>query len=66
MLPLSVKAQGLDAALDSFFNDYLGWFAGFIFTSVPVGGTAFPLVAGWLLVAAIVFTFYLGFIQERR
>ncbi len=33
------QAQGIDAAIDKFFNDYLGWFANLIFTSVPVAGT---------------------------
>jgi len=60
------SAQGIDAAVDKFFNDYLGWFASLIFTSVPLGGTSFPLIAGWLLVAAIVFTLYFGFLQFRR
>jgi alanine or glycine:cation symporter, AGCS family len=59
-------AQGVDAAVDKFFNDYLGWFAGLIFTSVPVGGTTFPLIAGWLLAAALIFTLYFGFIQFRK
>ncbi len=62
----SASAQGIDAAVDKFFNDYLGWFAALIFTSVPVGGTAFPLIAGWLLVAALVFTLYFGFLQFRK
>ena len=62
----SARAQGIDAAIDGFFNDYLGWFARLIFTAVPLGGTAFPLIAGWLLVAALVFTLYFGFLQLRR
>ncbi len=57
---------GIDETVDAFFNDYLGWFASLIFTSVPIGGTAFPIIAGWLLIAAIVFTVYFGFIQVRR
>lgn len=61
----SALAEGFDAAVDGFFNDYLGWFAGLIFTSVPIGDTSFPLIAGWLLVAALVFTLYFGFIQLR-
>ncbi len=60
------SAQGLDATIDRFFNDYLGWFATLIFTSVPVGEASFPLIAGWLLLAALVFTLYFGFIQIRR
>jgi len=57
---------GIDETVDAFFNDYLGWFASLIFTSVPIGGAAFPIIAGWLLVAAIIFTVYFGFIQIRR
>ncbi|CAN5824430.1 alanine/glycine:cation symporter family protein [soil metagenome] len=60
------SAQGIDAAVERFFDDYLGWFAKLIFTSVPVGGTAFPLIAGWLLAAAVVFTLYFGFLQFRK
>ena len=59
-------AEGFDAAVDGFFNDYLGWFASLIFTSVPVGEASFPLIAGWLLIAALVFTLYFGFIQLRQ
>ena len=62
----TASAQGIDATVDKFFNDYLGWFASLIFTSVPVGGTAFPLIAGWLLVAALIFTLYFGVLQFRK
>lgn len=66
-LTMSFAAQaGIDETVDKFFNDYLGWFAGLIFTSVPINGAAFPIIAGWLLIAAIVFTVYFGFIQFRR
>jgi AGCS family alanine or glycine:cation symporter len=64
--PALSRAEGLDAAVDTFFNDYLGWFAATIFTTVDIGGSAFPLIAGWLLVAAMVFSLYFGFIQFRR
>jgi len=57
---------GIDETVDAFFNDYLGWFASLIFTSVPVGDAQFPLIAGWLLVAALVFTFYFGFVQFSK
>jgi AGCS family alanine or glycine:cation symporter len=53
--------------VDQFFNDYLGWFAGAIFTGVEVKpGVSFPLIVGWLLVAAAVFSLYFGFVQFRR
>lgn len=57
---------GIDETVDTFFNDYLGWFASLIFTSVPVGEANFPLIAGWLLIAAVVFTLYFGFVQFSK
>ena len=57
---------GIDETVDTFFNDYLGWFASLIFTSVPLGEAQFPLIAGWLLIAALVFTLYFGFVQFRK
>ena len=67
LLLLATRAHaGIDETIDAFFNDYLGWFAGAIFTSVPINGTKFPLIVGWLLAAAAIFTCYFGFIQIRR
>ena len=62
-LATPARAAGIDAAVDGFFTEHLGWFAALVFTSVPVGGTHFPLIAGWLLAAALVFTVYFGGIQ---
>ena len=62
----AAAAPGIDQAIDSFFAAAFGWFVNLIFYSVPVAGTSFPLIAGWLLVAALVFTFYFGFPQVRR
>jgi AGCS family alanine or glycine:cation symporter len=59
-------AEGLDKAIDNFFSSAFGWFVNVIFFSVPVGGASFPLIAGWLLVAALVFTIYFGFPQFSR
>ena len=59
-------AQGLDKAIDGFFEQAFGWFVALIFYSVPLGGTQFPLIAGWLLIGALVFTFYFGFPQFSR
>ena len=57
---------GFDKAVDQFFNENLSWFANTIFTSVPVNGTNFPIIVGWLFIAAIIFTFYFGFVQFKR
>ena len=56
----------VSAAVDGFFKDYTGFFISSIFYSVPVGEASFPLIVGWLLVAAFTFTFYFGFVQFRR
>ena len=58
--------HGISESVDGFFNDYTGWFVGLIFKSVPVGGASFPIIVGWLLLAAIIFTVYFGFIQFKR
>ena len=54
------------AGLDSFMSSAFGWFVDLIFFSVPLGETSFPLIAGWLLVAALIFTAYFGLIQFRQ
>lgn len=58
--------DGISQTVDGFFNDYTGWFVGLIFKSVPVGDASFPIIVGWLLVAALIFTIYFGFVQFRR
>lgn len=58
--------SNLSQSVDGFFNDYTGWFVGLIFKSVPVGEANFPVIVGWLLLAAIIFTVYFGFVQFKR
>ncbi|NQY54265.1 MAG: alanine:cation symporter family protein [Campylobacteraceae bacterium] len=59
--------MGIDHAIDSFFNTYLSWFANTIFMGIEVeDGVKFPLIVGWLVIAALVFTVYFGFVQFRR
>jgi len=58
--------NNISQTIDGFFNDYTGWFVGLIFKSVPVGEASFPIIVGWLLLAAIIFTVYFGFIQFKR
>ena len=36
-----------------------------VFYSVPIAGTQLPLIVAWLSIAAVIFTFYFGFIQFR-
>jgi hypothetical protein len=63
---VSSHAQGVDQAIDEFFATTFGWFVNLIFYSVPLGEAQFPLIVGWLLAAAVVFTVYFGFPQLSR
>ena len=58
--------SSFSVGVDSFFNTYFGWFVNAVFFSVPMGGTKFPLIVGWLFVAALIFTLYFGFVQFRK
>ena len=59
-------AGGLDEAINNAVAPVSNVIAGIIFYSVPVAGTAFPLIVGWLVIAATVFTLYFGFVQFRK
>ncbi|WP_122893169.1 alanine/glycine:cation symporter family protein [Arcobacter peruensis] len=66
-LSFAEEIVGIDQKIDQFFTTYFGWFASAIFYGVKIeDGVTFPLIVGWLFVAAIVFTFYFGFIQLRK
>ena len=57
------RAQGIDETINSIFADYTGWYVGLIFADLP--GTNFSWIALWLVVGALIFTFYFGFIQLK-
>ena len=66
-LSFAQEVVGVDQKIDQFFSTYFGWFASTIFYGVKIeDGVTFPLIVGWLFVAAIIFTFYFGFIQFRK
>lgn len=56
-------AQSIDETINRIFADYTGWYVGLIFADLP--GTNFSWIALWLVVAALIFTFYFGFIQIK-
>ncbi len=58
-------APTMDERISSAIQPYSDAVAGTIFYSVPVAGTDFPLIVGWLILAALIFTFYFRFIQVR-
>ena len=65
-LPLAAHAAlTLDERISASVQPYSSAISGVIFYSVPVAGTRFPLIVGWLILAALIFTFYFRFIQLR-
>lgn len=64
MVPGQAHAS-LDEAINNAIAPISDAVASTIFYSVPVAGTQFPLIVGWLVLAAAVFTVYFGFIQFR-
>ena len=68
-LPLMTSAafaqDGIDKAISDMIAPIVNPIVNAVFYSVPVFGTQFPLIVGWLVIAAVVFTIYFGFIQFR-
>ena len=63
LLAMPAAAQSIDATINQVFRDYTGWYVSLIFAPLP--GTDFSWIALWLVIGALVFTFYFGFIQLR-
>jgi AGCS family alanine or glycine:cation symporter len=63
VLPGIAFAQTFGDTIDGWFAWSTGWFVRFIFSAFP--GTDIPWIVGWLVIAAVVFTVYFGFIQFR-
>ncbi|WOI55917.1 alanine/glycine:cation symporter family protein [Palleronia sp. LCG004] len=59
----AVAQSSLDETINTIFADYTGWYVSIIFADLP--GTNFSWIALWLVVGAVIFTFYFGFIQFK-
>ncbi|WP_236864038.1 alanine/glycine:cation symporter family protein [Brevibacterium daeguense] len=57
--------SGVEEAVDSFLAPFVTAFSNIIFFPVAVGDFSFPIVVAWLIIGALVFTFYFGFVQFR-
>ncbi|HVL77493.1 MAG TPA: alanine:cation symporter family protein, partial [Noviherbaspirillum sp.] len=57
--------QTVDQAIEAALSPVSDFIAGIIFYSVPVAGTEFPMIVGWLIIAGTIFTLYFGFHQFR-
>ncbi len=62
---LAYAEGGIDQAISDAIAPIVNPIVSTVFYSVPIFGTNFPLIVGWLVVAAVVFTVYFGFIQFR-
>lgn len=66
---LATAATGpmtIDERVDAALAPFVTAFSNIIFFAVPLpGGGSFPLVVAWLILGALVFTLYFGFIQFR-
>ena len=63
--PNAFAQDGIDQAISDVIAPIVNPIVNLVFYSVPVFGTNFPLIVGWLVIAAVVFTLYFGFIQFR-
>ncbi|OMH35319.1 sodium:alanine symporter family protein [Motiliproteus sp. MSK22-1] len=63
--PLASASDGVDQAINEAIAPISNVIAGIVFYSVPVGDASLPLIVVWLVVAAIFFTVYFGFINVR-
>ncbi len=70
-LPATLRAEGIDGAINGALSPIAGFISGIIFYGIPVGeeGTEsyfeIPVIVVWLIAAAVFFTFYLGFQNIR-
>ena len=65
MAMAQAEQTGIDQAISDAVAPFVNPIVSTVFYSVPLFGTDFPLIVGWLVVAAVIFTLYFGFIQFR-
>ena len=58
-------SDGIDQAINSAFEPIASAMVDIVFVSVNIGGTELPLIVAWLVVGAVFFTGYFGFINIR-
>jgi AGCS family alanine or glycine:cation symporter len=57
--------EDTDAAINNAFTPISDAIASVVFYEVTIAGAAFPLIVGWLVLAASIFTVTFGFVQFR-
>lgn len=66
--PFLAKAQslGLDKQINSAFMPFATWWEGFILSTVNIAGNQIPIVLILLLLGALFFTIYFGFVNIKH
>ena len=64
-LSVPASAQGIDQSINNATAPIAKFVGQVVFFKIPVGGADLPLVVLWLVVGAVFFTFYLGFVNIR-
>lgn len=52
-------------AINAVFEPVSSGLSSLVFAEVPLFGTSFPWIVGWLILAGVIFTIYFGFVQFR-
>lgn len=58
-------SAGIDATIENAVRPMTDALSNFIFYSVEIAGASVPLIVVWLIIGAVFFTLYLGFINVR-
>lgn len=59
------EATGIDGFLQRFFEPVTAFVESVVFVPVTIAGIQIPFVLPWLIVGALIFTIYMGFINIR-
>lgn len=65
LLASEAPTSPVDDAINAWFDPIATWFSSVIFVPVTIGEISFPFVVAWLIIGALIFTIYFGFIQFR-
>jgi len=65
ILPIFSANAGVDEIVNNLTAPIAKFISDIVFFSIPIFGVDFPLVVLWLVVGAVFFTFYMGFINIR-
>ncbi len=65
LFPLQLFARGIDERINDAMAPVTAIMFKIVFFTVSIGGVSFPFVLLWLIIAAVGFTVYMGFVNIR-